>query len=203
MPPKKKFKLYQNNKIIFKCGNPLCDKVFSEQRYLTRHLSGINNACGKVIKSFQHFQDSKPPAIDRTKLIGIHPKDHLSITDHTNQYFDNINWPNANNSASSSSKNSELFTNNSNDNNKNNVIQDQSTTAITQNLNETDQYKTDYAAFSTYQRPYTNDIYAETTLLKLLQDSNAPNYSFSQIMEWTKDCNQRNCFQILKLFKYD
>ena len=26
--------------------------------------------------------------------------------------------------------------------------------------------------------------------LKLLQDSNLPNYLFSQIMEWTKDCKK-------------
>ena len=85
MPPKKKPKLKNQNLNIFKCGNPLCQKTFTQQRGLTRHLSGPNNPCGKVIKSFQHFQDSKPPAIDRTKLIGIYPKDHLSITDHTNQ----------------------------------------------------------------------------------------------------------------------
>ena len=140
----------------------LCQKTFTQQRGLTRHLSGPNNLCGKVIKSFQHFQDSKPPAIDRTKLISIHPKNHVSITGHTNQYFDNIKWPNTNNSSSSLSSNSE----NENNNINNNEDQNNSTTTITNVINETNQYQNNYAAFNTHQRPYTNDIYAETKFQK-------------------------------------
>ena len=101
MPPKKKLKFTLKKQTIFKCGNPLCDETFSEQRGLTKHLSGENNPCGDAIRTFYHFEDRKPPAIDKSKLIGIHPKDQLSITGHTNQYFDNINWPNTNNSSSS------------------------------------------------------------------------------------------------------
>ena len=46
--------------------------------------------------------------------------------------------------------------------------------------------------YSIQSTPYTDTMYAETKLLKILNDANTPNYLFQQIMNWARESQQKN-----------
>ena len=154
----------------FTCINPLCNRKFETKKQYSLHF--FKSACSQVFKSTnkpaaQCKHDVKlPPAINQTLSSESEQEDHGINLDYMN-------------ASSDESKSQQYYPESSSD--------DDSTTSeedVLDNHCSTTIKLQDNANWTGYCTPFTIDMLAETTLLKILDDANAPHYLFEAIMHW-------------------
>jgi len=176
-PKTNKFKQKQYN-----CINPTCNRKFKSYKALSIHFdkSECSNSHQYNTQYIQNaVMDSKPaskPISQNKNKANIQFGIDLSYQNASSDESHNYLYPDTTdddytNDQTKSQLNASINTNKTHFGNSN--IQ------TTSNLNN--------ALYSKPSTPYTDAMYAETKLLKILNDANTPNYLFQQIMNWARE----------------
>ena len=95
--------------------------------------------------------------------------------------------------ASSDKSHNYLYQNTTNNDYTNDQILSASNASIYTNTSDYDHQNIsttsnpDNSPYAKHSSPFTDAMYAETKLLKILNDVNTPNYLFQQIMNWARE----------------
>ena len=144
----------------FDCPNPYCKRKFKSQSGLTRHYLNKSTGCYK-------FNETVNP----DDFPGIDPNDYV---DETNFFFEDDN-------------NFQINAN-EDDEEENEVLS--ATSSSTENSMDNPHLKLGRKHWTKYYGvSFTDSMYAETKLLKLLNDANTPHFLFKDMLNWAAETN--------------
>lgn len=167
----------------FTCINPLCNKTFATKKQFSLHF--FKSTCSQAFKStnkttVQHnycnSQTTKQSSIKKTAALETDEENNGINFEYMNPSSDESTFQNyyPDSSTDEDSNEDDDSLSGEEENTNDNILHNHTTTIMLP----------DNANWTGYCTPFTIDMLAETELLKILDDANAPHYLFKEIMEW-------------------
>ena len=170
----------------YNCINPTCKRRFNSYKALSIHFD--KSECSNI-------HQYNTPYIQKAVMDSKPAAKPLIQNKHKTNYKFGID-PDYQNATSDESQNY-LYPETTDDDITYNILHSTSNASINtntsqqhiQNIQNTPKHIN--SQYSEYTTPFTNAMYAESKLLKILNDANTPNYLFQQIMNWAKESQQK------------